>query len=147
MPALAPLSDTRVQDRQWYVARTKARKEDYAVQQLERRGVAVFLPRILEWGRDEVAPLFPGYLFLHIALLEHYYRVVWTPGVRSFVAFGATPTPIQERDLVHRRQCGRRGCHPTARAVQGGGSGADQERPARGVDRGRAAALLRARTG
>jgi len=96
MPALAPLSDTRVQDRHWYVARSKARKEDYAVQQLERRGVRVFLPRILEWGRDEVAPLFPGYLFVCIALLEQYYRVVWTPGVRSFVAFGATPTPLQD---------------------------------------------------
>jgi len=96
MPAPAPLSVARGQDRQWYVARTKARKEDYALQQLERRGVAVFLPRLLEWGRDEVAPLFPGYLFVHIALLEHYYRVVWTPGVRSFVAFGATPTPIQD---------------------------------------------------
>ncbi len=96
MPALAPLSDTRVQDRHWYLARSKARKEDYAVQQLERRGVRVFLPRILEWGRDEVAPLFPGYLFVHIALLEQYYHVVWTPGVRSFVAFGATPTPVQD---------------------------------------------------
>src|SRR2546427_6582480 len=96
MPAPAPLSVARGQDRQWYVARTKARKEDYAVQQLERRGVGVFMPRILEWGRDEVAPLFPGYLFVHIALLEHYYRVVWAPGVRSFVAFGATPTPVQE---------------------------------------------------
>ena len=78
------------------MVRTKTRKEDFAVQQLERRGVAVFLPRILEYGRDEVAPLFPGYLFVHIALLEQYYRVVWAPGVRSFVAFGPTPTPVQE---------------------------------------------------
>src|SRR5262245_14642370 len=91
-----PLSDARSRDRQWFVVRTKARKEDYAVQQLERRDVAAFLPRILEYGRDQVAPLFPGYLFVHIALAEEYYRVVWTPGVRSFVAFGAVPTPVQE---------------------------------------------------
>src|SRR3989442_11773906 len=90
MPAFAPPLHLHAQDRRWYVVRSKARKEDYAVQQLERRGVRVFLPRILEWGRDEVAPLFPGYLFVCIALLEQYYRVVWTPGVRSFVAFGAT---------------------------------------------------------
>ena len=96
MLAFAPLPHVRSQDCQWYVVRSKARKEDYAVQQLERRGVRVFLPRILEWGRDDVAPLFPGYLFVHIALLEQYYRVVWTPGVRSFVAFGATPTPVRE---------------------------------------------------
>ena len=66
------------------------------MQQLERRDVAVFLPRIVEYGRDEIAPLFPGYLFVHIALLEQYYRVVWTPGVRGFVAFGPVPTPVQE---------------------------------------------------
>jgi transcriptional antiterminator RfaH len=96
MSALAPRVDASREQRHWYVVRSKARKEDYAVQQLERRGVAVFLPRILEWGHDEVAPLFPGYLFVHIALLEQYYRVVWSPGVRSFVAFGPTPTPIQE---------------------------------------------------
>src|SRR6266852_6095119 len=95
MPVLSPLTDPRAQERQWYVVRAKARKEDYAVQELERRGVAVFMPRILEWGRDEVAPLFPGYLFVHIVLIEQYYRVVWTPGVRSFVAFGAVPTPVQ----------------------------------------------------
>ena len=66
------------------------------MQQLERRDVAVFLPRIVEYGRDDIAPLFPGYLFVHIALLEQYYRVVWTPGVRGFVAFGPVPTPVQE---------------------------------------------------
>jgi transcription antitermination factor NusG len=80
--------------RHWYVVRTKARKEDYAAQQLEGRGVGVFLPRIEEYGRQQIAPLFPGYLFVRIALLEQYYRVVWTPGVRSFVAFGAIPTPV-----------------------------------------------------
>lgn len=96
MLALDPRLDASPQERHWYVVRSKARKEDYAVQQLERRGVRVFLPRILEWGHDEVAPLFPGYLFVHIALLEQYYRVVWSPGVRSFVAFGPTPTPVQE---------------------------------------------------
>src|ERR1041384_726342 len=91
-----PRSDARGEDRQWFVVRTKARKEDYAVQQLERRDVVAFLPRIVEYGRDQVAPLFPGYLFVHIALSQQYYRVVWTPGVRSFVAFGAVPTPVQE---------------------------------------------------
>ena len=96
MPPLRPLPIARGRDRQWYVVRTKTRKEDYAVTQLERRGVSVFLPRIIEYGRDEIAPLFPGYLFVHIQLLEQYYRVVWAPGVRSFVAFGPTPTPVQE---------------------------------------------------
>ena len=91
-----PPSEACARDRQWFVVRTKARKEDYAVQQLERRGVPAFLPRILEPGRDLIAPLFPCYLFVHIALPEHYYRVVWSPGVRNFVAFGAVATPVQD---------------------------------------------------
>jgi|SRR5581483_341513 transcriptional antiterminator RfaH len=96
MIAPCAVPQTRAADRQWYVVRTKARKEDFAVQQLEQRGVRVFLPRILEYARDQIAPLFPGYLFVHIALAEQYYRVVWTPGVRSFIAFGAVPTPVHE---------------------------------------------------
>jgi len=83
-------------ERQWFVVRSKARKEDLALHQLERRGVSVFLPRILEYGRDQIAPLFPGYLFVHIVLPEQYYCVVWTPGVRNFIAFGAAPTPVPE---------------------------------------------------
>src|SRR5437660_12644127 len=94
MTSLQPASESVARSREWYVVRSKTRKEDYAVQQLERRGVAVFLPRIVEYNRDDVAPLFPGYLFVHIALLDQYYRVVWTPGVRSFVAFGPTPTSV-----------------------------------------------------
>jgi transcriptional antiterminator RfaH len=83
-------------ERQWFAVRTKARREEYAGEQLKRRGVVVFFPRVLECGRAQVAPLFPGYLFVHIALLGQYYRVVWTPGVRCFVAFGATPAPVPE---------------------------------------------------
>ena len=98
--ASSAASDGRLGDPQWFVVRTKARKEDFAVQQLERRGVPTFLPRVLEYGRDQIAPLFPGYLFVHIVLLAHYYRVVWTPGVRSFVAFGEVPTPVQD-SVVH----------------------------------------------
>ena len=96
--AIAP--ESRLGDLQWFVVRTKAKKEDYAVQQLERRGVAAFLPRVIEYGRDQIAPLFPGYLFVHIELLAQYYRVVWAPGVRSFVAFGEVPTPVQD-NVVH----------------------------------------------
>jgi transcriptional antiterminator RfaH len=92
----APWPASTSPDRSWFVVRAKARKEDFALQQLVRRGVSVFLPRILEYGRDQIAPLFPGYLFVRINLLEQYYRVVWTPGVRSFVAFGPLPTPVPE---------------------------------------------------
>ena len=52
---------------EWFVVRTKPRREEYAQDQLTRRGVDTFLPRILEPGRAAgepvVGPLFPGYLF------------------------------------------------------------------------------------
>ena len=103
MPASGTPVGPQVTERQWFVVRTKAKKETYAVQQLERRGVQVFLPRILEFRREQIAPLFPSYLFVHIVLFEQYYRVVWAPGVRNFVAFGSVPLPVPGTviDLIH----------------------------------------------
>jgi transcriptional antiterminator RfaH len=85
--------------KEWFVIRSKPRKEDYAAQTLARRGVTAFCPRILEpvgWARDwATVPLFPGYLFVEIALQESYHVVVWTPGVKGFVAFGEIPVPVR----------------------------------------------------
>ena len=85
----------------WYVVSTKARREHFAQEQLNRRAVATFLPRIVEApGRvgikPIVAPLFPGYLFVRIDLEQQYFHVVWTPGVRKFVGFGALPCPVDD---------------------------------------------------
>jgi len=53
---------------EWFVVRSKSRKEDLAVRSLERRGIAAFCPRIIEpigWTNDwATVPLFPGYLFV-----------------------------------------------------------------------------------
>jgi len=86
---------------QWYVVSTKLRREPFAQEQLARRGVETFLPRIIEEpvrsvGRTLVSPLFPNYLFVHIALEEQYFDVVWTPGVKRFIAFGETPAPVSD---------------------------------------------------
>jgi transcriptional antiterminator RfaH len=84
--------------REWYVVRSKPRREEYAQDQLLRRGVETFLPRILEPLRGNVdpavGPLFPGYLFARIDLLSQYNSVIWAPGVRSFVAFGDVPASV-----------------------------------------------------
>jgi transcription antitermination factor NusG len=84
--------------RQWYVVRSKPRREEYAQDQLLRRGVETFLPRILEAAgprlEPTVGPLFPGYLFACVDLLSQYNSVIWAPGVRSFVAFGEIPAPV-----------------------------------------------------
>ena len=94
---------------QWYVVSTKMRREYFAQEQLMFRGVETFLPRIVEpsrgRGRMAIAPLFPGYLFLHIDLEQQYFDVVWTPGVRRFVAFGTLPCPVDQQviEFLHAR--------------------------------------------
>ena len=85
---------------QWFVVSTKVRREHYAQDQLGRRGVETFLPRILEPARGvlraSVTALFPSYLFVHIDLEQQYFDVVWTPGVRKFIGFGALPCPVDD---------------------------------------------------
>lgn len=98
----------------WYVVRTKARRESYAQDQLAHRGVRTFLPRILEPGRGAVepvvGPLFPGYLFAHLRLSLQYTAVIWAPGVRSFVSFGEVPCPLDD-EVVNfiQERCGSEG--------------------------------------
>jgi len=86
--------------RQWFVISTKVRREQFAQDQLGRRGVATFLPRIMEPARTSskptIAPLFPSYLFVNIDLEEQYFDVVWTPGVRKFIGFGALPSAVDD---------------------------------------------------
>jgi len=99
---------------QWYVVRSKPRREQYAQEQLARRGIQTFLPRILEPSRGRlepvVGPLFPGYLFAYLCLASQYARVVWTPGVRYLVAFGEEPTAVDPQviDFIEQR-CGPEG--------------------------------------
>jgi transcriptional antiterminator RfaH len=85
----------------WFVARTKPNREDHAERSLSLRGLAVFLPRIVEVGcyvslfpRQQPAPLFPGYLFVHLNLPVDYQRVIWAPGVRELLCLGGGPIPI-----------------------------------------------------
>ena len=84
--------------REWYVVRSKPRREEYAQDQLLRRGVETFLPRIVEPLRGHaepvIGPLFPGYLFARVDLLSQYNSVIWAPGVRRFVAFGDVPAAV-----------------------------------------------------
>jgi len=83
---------------EWFVIRSKPRKEELATKSLERRGIATFCPRIREplgltndWT---TVPLFPGYLFIQVVLHAAYHSVIWTPGIKGFVSFGEIPTAI-----------------------------------------------------
>ena len=76
----------------WIVAVTHPQAETWADSNLQRRGYRVFLPRYATKRRDPVlrtltrvviAPLWPGYLFVHHDSRDSWRPIYETPGVRS----------------------------------------------------------------
>lgn len=94
----------------WYVVETKRHREQVAGAFLAQEGIASYLPRIAQWPRPavgaEVAPLFPGYLFVRVSLERQYQRVTRMVGVKTFVSFGGLPVPLKDDaiDLLRRRE-------------------------------------------
>lgn len=87
----------------WFAVFSKPRREAEAVEQLERQGFTVFLPRLRVQRRQRgqwrlvVEPLFPRYLFLRaIPGLDDLRPVRSTRGVVGFVRFGGEPRPAPD---------------------------------------------------
>jgi len=78
----------------WYAIQTKANKEKEVEKRLSNLSVEVFLP----WMRMRrrmgsrfhwtLVPLFPGYLFCRLDLVESGKAARYSPGVRDFLKFG-----------------------------------------------------------
>src|SRR6185436_10202292 len=64
---------------QWILARTKARREQYAAENIQRQGLPFYLPFAVD-ARDKIVPMFPSYIFVRITgrwrFLESTYGVV-----------------------------------------------------------------------
>lgn len=88
----------------WYAAYTSANHEKRVAEQLEARHVEHFLPSytsVRQWKDRRVTlqlPLFPGYVFIHMALLNRL-QVLQIPGVAKLVGFGATATPLPKEEI------------------------------------------------
>lgn len=88
----------------WYAAYTCARHEKRVAEQLERRSVESFLPlyeTVHRWKNGPARlelPLFPGYVFVRIAVQERL-RVLEVPSVVRLVGFGGLPTPLPEGEV------------------------------------------------
>ena len=86
----------------WYTVNTKPRQEQQAGQNLQMLGVEVFCPQlrrrrmIRRKMRNVTGPLFPGYIFARCEIETHFRPVSYARGVRKIVAFGPTPTPVDE---------------------------------------------------
>lgn len=105
----------------WYVLETKRHREQTAQAFLAQREFETYLPRTEQWPRPvvggDIAPLFPGYLFVRACLPEDLYRVTWTPGVKTLVSCGETPLPVDAEIIAFLR--GREGADGVIRCGAG----------------------------
>ena len=93
---------------QWYALYTCSRHEKQVAIQLQQHQVEFFLPlysSTRRWKDRRVQlelPLFPGYVFVHIALHDRM-QVLGIPGAVRFVAFRGLPTVLDKQDVERLR--------------------------------------------
>lgn len=113
--------------RHWLAAYTRAQHENAVALRLGSKAVAFLLPtfvRSVRWS-DRVmrvkAPLFPGYVFVHVSDQERV-RVLQTSGVVNIVSVAGRPAPISEAEVAMLRECIAHPCavepHPFLRVGQ-----------------------------
>ncbi len=88
----------------WYAAYTSANHEKRVQMQLQERSVESLLPLYEECRRWKdrskrlQLPLFPGYVFVRLALRDRL-EVLRIPGVARLVSFNGDPVPLPESDI------------------------------------------------
>src|SRR6266852_1962910 len=91
-------------EQRWYAAYTCANHEKRVASEIQARDVEHFLPTyssVRRWKDRRVTlqlPLFPGYVFVHMALRERL-RVQQIPGVARLVGFGQQPAALPEEEI------------------------------------------------
>jgi transcription antitermination factor NusG len=91
-------------EERWYAAQTSANHEKRVAEQLNLRAVEAYLPlytSVRRWKDRRVRlelPLFPGYVFVRLALRDRL-QVLQTPSVARLVGFGGQPTPLPEQEI------------------------------------------------
>ena len=88
----------------WYAAYTCARHEKRVAEQLAHRSVESFLPlyeTVHRWKNMRARvqlPLFPGYVFVRVALKDRM-QVLQIPSVVRLVGFNGLPCPLPEHEM------------------------------------------------
>ena len=88
----------------WYVAHTSANHEKRVTQQLLQRSIENFLPlydTVRRWKdrRMELQlPLFPGYVFVRLALRDRL-MVLQIPGVARLISFNGKPAALPDKEI------------------------------------------------
>lgn len=110
----SPPEDSLHSEMLWYAGYTASRHEKRVAEHFAQRGVEHFLPlyeTIHRWnnGRHRVQlPLFPGYIFVRIALRDRL-RVIEVPGFVRLVGFNSLPYPLPEADITRMMGALKRG--------------------------------------
>ena len=98
-------------ERCWLAAYTRSLHESHVVEQLSVKGVESLLPTYEKFSRwsDRVrrskAPLFPGYVFVHVSNQERV-PVLQTMGVVNLVSVAGNPARLGEEEIEKMRACG-----------------------------------------
>ena len=106
-----PQMEAAIQTRRcWLAAYTRSRHEHQIANQLRRKNVECLLPtyqRLARWSdrvqRSE-APLFPGYVFVHVSDRERV-PVLETVGVVHLVSVAGKPAVLADADIERLRSC------------------------------------------
>lgn len=98
-----------IQGKRWYAAHTRSRHEKSVADILERKRIETFLPlsrTVRRWKNGDhhvELPLFPGYTFVRICLLNRL-QVLQIPGVVQFVGFHGKPVPLEDEEVESLRR-------------------------------------------
>lgn len=88
--------------RRWYAIQTKPLKEREVAKRLTDLGLEVFLPwlrtrrRIGSRHQWVLVPLFPGYLFSFLDMVESGKAARYSPGVKDFLKFGSQLAEVRQ---------------------------------------------------
>ena len=98
-------------ERCWLAAYTRSQHESHVADQLAVKGVESLLPnyeRFARWSdriRRSRAPLFPGYVFVHVSHEERI-PVLQTSGVVNIVSVAGRPARLGDEEIERVRTCG-----------------------------------------
>lgn len=123
--SLATLADYHFEN-SWYAVYTRVNQEKNVAERFAQRSIDFFLPlyetvRRRSDRRVELSlPLFPGYLFVRIPLIERL-KVLEVPQVVRLVGFDGTPLaiPNQEVELLRKGLSSRLGAVPCSYLKKG----------------------------
>ncbi|MFX1552597.1 MAG: transcription termination/antitermination protein NusG [Promethearchaeota archaeon] len=102
--------------RHWYAIYTKPHAEDLVQEQLEKKNIPVFLPKICEFRfrrnkwQECIQPLFPNYLFARFTIPDEYYQVKWARGLKRILGAGDKSLYLHDSIIVFlKKQVNRKG--------------------------------------